>query len=163
MIVKDAMVVIHLAKITMLEKSCSFFGETYITKSVHNEIKMGTEKEYGDVLIIEDLIKKGKIIVMDVGGQTKPSPVAQFNIQGAEADAVNLYHNLKADFLATDDDNVRKKSDLLNLKVVGTLGILLKLYRERIISREKFEDCLKTLRKIGWFSNAIVDRLQMEE
>jgi len=161
-VVKDSMVVIHLAKITLLEKSCSFFKKVVIPEMVYREIMLGEEKGYPDVAIIRDLIKRGKITVRKVKDKRLIMRVNEFNIQRGEAEAVVLYWQENADYLATDDDNVRKKSVLLNLRVIGTPAITLKLYQKKIIDEAKFDESLAELRKIGWFSDAAIDKTLME-
>mgnify|MGYP001559168069 CR=1 FL=1 len=162
MIIKDTMVVIHLAKITMLEKSCGYFKDTAIPEAVRNEILFGKEKGYADVKVILDLIEAKKIIVKNVRNKGLIKKAEEFNMQRGEAEAVALYWQEKADYLATDDDNVRKKGTLLDIKVIGTPAIVLKLYKEKLIEREKFEESLSELRRIGWFSDTVIDKIKME-
>lgn len=57
---------------------------------------------------------------------------------------------------------MRKKSVLLNLRVIGTPAIILKLFQEEIVDETKFEDGLAESRKIGWFSEAVIDKILME-
>jgi len=57
---------------------------------------------------------------------------------------------------------VRKKKTLLNIEVVGTPVIILKLFMKRIIDENKAEQCVSELRKIGWFSNVVLDKILME-
>ncbi len=162
MIIKDAMVVIHLAKITLLEKSCEYFRSVVIPDRVHEEILGGKQRKYAEVGIILGLIEKRKIVVKKVKGGDDLRRLKEFNIQGGEAEVVALYWQEKAELLATDDDSVRKKSALLNIKVIGTPAIILKLYKEKLIREEKFEEGLSELRKIGWFSDAVIDKALME-
>ena len=86
----------------------------------------------------------------------------QFSIQGGEAEVVALYWQEKADIIATDDDNVRKKRGILNLNIIGTPAILMKLYQEKCINKDKAKQCISELRKMGWFSSAILDKILME-
>lgn len=162
MIIKDSMVLIHLAKITLLEKSCDFFKNVIIPGKVYDEILSGMEKGYPDITIITDLIRAKKIAVKKVRNKSLIEKAREFNIQKGEGEAVALYWEKKANYLATDDDNVRKKSIMLNVKVIGTPAIILKLYSEKLIKKEKFEESLRELRKIGWFSNAVIDRIMSE-
>lgn len=161
-VVKDSMVVIHLAKITLLEKSCSFFKKVVVPEIVYREIMIGREKGYPDVAMIKGLIKRRKITVRKVKYKRLIRRANEFNVQRGEAEAVALYWQEKADYLATDDDNVRKKSVMLNLRVIGTPAIVLKLYQEKIVGEAKFEEGLAELRKIGWFSDAVMDKISME-
>jgi len=161
MIIKDAMVVIHLAKIALLEKSCIYFKEVLIPRKVYSEV-IKDEESCPEVRLIKNLIDKNKIMVKEVKNKELIEKVNQFNIQGGEAEAVAIYWQENADYLATDDDNVRKKKHLLDLRVVGTPAMILKLYKEKMINKEKFIDSLGELRKIGWFSSTVIDKLLME-
>ena len=161
MIIKDAMVVIHLAKITLLEKSCDYFKKVIVPKKVYEEIGFCEEK-YTEIKIIQELIEKKKISVEEVKDKQLLKKANEFNLQRGEAESVALYWQEKADYLATDDDNVRKKSMILNIKIIGTPVIILKIYKEKMIRKEKFLESITKLRKIGWFSNAIIDKILME-
>ena len=161
MMIKDAMVVIHLAKITLLEKSCDYFKKVIIPKKVYEEITFCGEK-HTEIKIVKELIEKKKISVKEVKDKKLLKKSNEFSIQEGEAEAVALYWQEKADYLATDDDNVRKKSMILNIKIIGTPVIILKLYKEKMIEKEKFAESITKLRKIGWFSNAVIDKVLME-
>ncbi len=156
------MVMIHLAKITLLEKSCDYFKKVIIPKKVYEEITFNKEK-YAEVKVIKELIEKDKIVIKQVKDLQLIKKANEFNILKGEAEAVALYWQEKADYLATDDDNVRKKREILNLKMIGTPVIIFKLYKEKMIEKEKFVESITKLRKIGWFSNAVIDKILMEE
>jgi len=162
MIVKDSMVLLHLAKITLLENSCGYFKNVIIPEMIYDEILVGKEKGYLNAKIVIDFIEKKKITVKQVRNETLIKKAEEFNIQKGEAEAVALYWQEKADYLATDEDNVRKKSVLLDIKVIGTPAIILKLYKENFIEKEKFNESLAELRKIGWFSDTVIDKVKME-
>ncbi|MBI3027506.1 hypothetical protein HYY70_05325 [Candidatus Woesearchaeota archaeon] len=162
MIVKDAMILIHLAKITLLKKSCEYFRNVVIPEAVCSEILLGKSKGYDDATLIMELVKNKKIKVRRMVRNNMIKRAEEFNIQGGEAQAVALYWAEKADYLATDDDNVRRKSILLGINVIGTLSIVMKLYKQKTISKEKFEESLNELRKIGWFGDVVIDKTLME-
>ncbi len=161
-IIKDAMVLIHLAKLSILEKSCVYFKKVLIPQAVHQEILEGKEKSLSDAPIILGLVKNKKIIIKKVKDNNLIKKANQFNIQRGEAEAVALYWQEKANIIATDDDNVRKKKILLDINVIGTPVIILKLLKEKIIDENKAEQCISELRKIGWFSSAVLDKMLME-
>lgn len=161
MIVKDSMVLIHLAKLTILETSCDYFRNVSIPKMVHQEVT-GSGELHPDTVVISNMINKGKIKVRSVKDKKLIEKANQFNIQKGEAECVALYWQENAKFLATDDDNVRKKSVILDIPIIGTPSIMLKLYKEKQIGREKFEESISELRKIGWFSNAVLDKISAE-
>jgi len=161
-LIKDAMVVIHLAKITLLESSCDYFKKVIIPRKVYEEIMAGEDKGYIDVKITDELISKNKIIIKKINNEKFLKKANEFGIQRGEAESVALYWQEKADYLATDDDNVRQKSFILDIKLIGTPTIILKLYKERIINKEKAILSINELKKIGWFNNIIIDKMLME-
>ena len=159
-IIKDAMVLIHLAKLSLLEKSCDYFKKAIIPNLVYQEIIK--HKDYPDTKIIENLIKNNKITMKNIKNKNLIKKANEFNIQHGEAEALALSWQEKADLLATDDDNVRKKKDLLDIKLIGTPTIILKLYNEKFINKEKLLLTIDKLREIGWFNNALLDSIIME-
>ena len=162
MIIKDSMIVIHLAKLSILEKSCIHFKETVIPELVYEEIMKGKEKNFPEIPIITKLIKEKKIKIKKVKEKNLIEKANQFNIQRGEAETIALYWQEKADLIATDDDNVRKKRTLLNINIIGTPAIIVKLYRKNLIDKNKAEQCTSELRKMGWFSNSVIDQIKLE-
>ena len=162
MIVQDAMVVIHLAKITLLEKSCEYFQHAVIPEAVYDEVMQGKEKGYPDATVVEELVKRDKLVVRKVRDRVLVKRAREFNLQRGEAEALVLYWQEKADYLASDDDSVRKKRIVLAIRLIGTPAILSTLYRERLIEKRKLRESLAELRNIGWFSSAVIDRILME-
>jgi predicted nucleic acid-binding protein len=161
LIVKDATVLIHLAKITTLAASCQHFQYVITPEKVYREMMKGLERGETDALIVEDMVKAG-MIKIKTADDSLVSRVAQFNVSGGEAEAVALYWKENASFLATDDDNVRKKRLLLGVEVIGTPAILLALLKSKLISGKKYGEAVAELRKIGWFSNAVLDHALTE-
>ena len=161
MVVKDAMVIIHLAKITLLEKSCDYFKDVVIPELVYNEAVV-KGKEHPEAMMIKELAEKNKIKVKKINNKILINKANQYNIQRGEAESVSLYWQDEGDLLATDDDNVRKKGVVLNLNIIGTPAIIFKLYKDNIIDKKKFRESISQLRKIGWFSNAVLDKVLME-
>ena len=161
MIVKDSMVVIHLAKMAVLEKCCRYFGEVVVPEKVYEEIMFCRGKNV-EVNVIDELVEKKKIVVKKVLNDNLLKMAYQFNIQRGEAEAVALYWQEEADYFASDDSNVRKKKVLLELNLIGTPVILLKLFRDKKITKNEFLISVGVLKKVGWFSNAVIDKLLME-
>jgi len=162
MIIKDAMVIIHLAKITLLEKSCNYFKKVAIPDKVYEEIIAGKEKGYSEVIIIDNLIKMKKIEVKKTNNKLYIKKLNEFNIHGGEAEAVALYLEEKAEYLASDDDNLRRKREMLNINIIGTPAIIIKLFKEKNIEKDKFLESVRKLKEIGWFSNSVIDKMLMD-
>ncbi len=150
---------IHLSKLTLLEKSCELFGTVFMPERVHEEtVKKGKEEGYEDAVLIGEIVEKDLIEIRKVHDEELIERANRFNIQAGEAEAVALYWQEEADILATDDDNVRGKRVILELNLIGTPAIILKLLESGIVSGRKFRESLDSLREIGWFSNIVIDR-----
>ena len=153
------MILIHLAKMTLLDTSSDYFGEVFVPEQVKKEV---LNPIYPDAKIIEASFASGKIKVRAVKNKKLIERANEFNIQRGEAEAVALYWEMNADLIATDDDNVRKKRDVLRLNIIGTPAIILRLFKEKKINRPKLEESIRKLREIGWFSNTIWDKIRLE-
>lgn len=164
MLVKDAMVVIHLAKMTLLQASCAAFGPVLIPPRVRDEVLAGKEQGYPDAAILEDHLQAGDIEVVDLGpeGDRALSDLDRLSVRGGEAEAVALCWQEDIERLATDDDNVRDKQEILRIRCVGTPALLLSLYKRGAIDRPKLSRALDTLERIGWFSQPVLDKIRME-
>ncbi len=162
-VVKDAMVLINLAKTTTLEKSCDYFENVFIAEEVFKEaVILGKQKGMADAILIENLVKQNKIKVKKVKNRNSIKLSNELNIYGGEAESLIIYKEENADFLISDDDNLRKKKYLVNANIIGSLAVLLKLRKTKKIGKEKFLTAIQTIRRIGWFSSSIIDRVLME-
>ncbi len=69
-------------------------------------------------------------------------------IERGETEAILLCHELRADYLLIDDKKAREKAELLDIKCIGTLGLLFLARQKGIIGdlRPLFEELLKKQR-----------------
>lgn len=162
MIVMDSMVLIHLAKVSLLEKSCEYFKKVLIPEEVQKEVLKGKEKGYEDYKLVQELIRSKKLVVEKVKDKRLLHRAYEFNVKRGEGEALALTWQENADFLATDDDTVRKRAHLLNVRLIGTPAVMLALYRKGYMDRDKLRQSLNELRKIGWFSNSVIDKILLE-
>ena len=157
-VIKDATVLILLAKGMLLRESCEYFGGVVIPQQVKDEVT----NDKPDSAIINMLIKEKIITVKKIKNKDYITKANEFNVQRGEAEAVALYWESNANLLATDDDNVRKKRELLQINTIGTPAIMLKMYQKRKISKEKLLRSIDIIKKIGWFSSTIWDKINLE-
>lgn len=158
-IVKDAMVVIHLAKTLLLEETCNFFGTAIIPKLVHDEILRGKKEHNDDVIEFKRAINNGLLQIKKVHNPALIEKANQYNIYRGEAEAVALFWQEKADLLATDDDNVRKKKDALRIKLIGTPAIIMNLFQSNYVDINKYLLAVRKLKEIGWFASSVFDKM----
>jgi len=161
LIVKDTMVLIHLAHTGTLEAACKAFRKVVIPEQVYQEVNAGKESHGEDVGAVDQMVKSGAITISKARRELV-SKANAFNIQRGEAEAVALYWQEDADLLATDDDNVRRKKDALRIKIIGTPAILIRMIRDGAVDREVYLNAVRHLRKAGWFSSIIYDTMMAE-
>ncbi|MDD5616845.1 MAG: hypothetical protein PHH85_11675 [Candidatus Methanoperedens sp.] len=161
--IKDSMILIHLVKLAVLEESCRHFGNVLIPEKVYEEaVLAGTEKGYPDALIIEQEIKGNLIKIKKVLDKKKVDNLRLFGLHQGEAEAVALYFQENAQFLATDDDTCRRNRIMLGINIVGSPAIIIMLFRKGRISREKAIDCVSVLETIGWFDENVMHEMNRQ-
>ena len=63
LVVKDATVLIHLAKISLLGKSCEYFRNVFIPELAHQEVQRGLLAGHADATLISEAVKEKRIRV----------------------------------------------------------------------------------------------------
>jgi predicted nucleic acid-binding protein len=120
-IVKDSMILIHMAKMRILIDSCRYFGDVLIPTKVYEETVInGKEKGHPDALIIEQAITSDLIKIREIEDKKKVDNLRIFGLHLGEAEAVALYFQVKAQFLASDDDTCRRNRIILGINIIGT-------------------------------------------
>jgi predicted nucleic acid-binding protein len=155
-VVKDSMALIHLAKMHILTDSCQYFGDVIIPTKVYEETVInGKKKGHPDALIIQQTINSNLIKIKEIKNKDNVDNLRLFGLHLGEAEAVALYFQEKAQFLATDDDTCRKNRIILGINIIGSPAIILMLLRKALITRKKAIDCISALETIGWFDTEV--------
>jgi len=161
--VKDSMILIHLAKMHILNDSCKYFGKIIIPTKIYEEtVVIGKQKGHPDALIIEKAITSDLIKIKEVRNKKKVSDLKIFGLHLGEAEAVALYFQEQAHFLATDDDTCRRNRIILGINIIGSPAIVLALFRKGAIARRKVLDCVSTLETIGWFDSEVINEMRRQ-
>ena len=151
MIVSNSGPLIHLAKIDKLILLKGLFGEVIIPLQVKMEVvDAGKEEGMADAFLIEGEIENGWIIID--GNITDFEDIARnVGIDEGGAAAIMLARKMKKPILL-DDLAARRFAIGLGLEVVGSIGVLLKCRKLKIILNREALDCLEKLARIMWLS-----------
>lgn len=142
--VSDANVLIHFAKLNQLELLRGTFSEIFITNIVHNEsVTQGKLSNKKDLFILEDFIQKGFITVKKIAQEKVNAIMKKYNIHDGESSVIALAKKYKINYCLTNEIQVRNVIRSEGLKVIGTLGIILKSYTIKKINKTKCIDLLK--------------------
>ncbi len=152
----DSCSIILLAKASVLEKTL----ETHIlliTTEVYKEIMEGKKKMFKDALLIEKLKKENKINIIKTDAVLKKKMMQDFNMGDGEASVISSAVK-KNIIVAIDNKQGRKAAEINNLKLVGSIEIIVSLLKKKKIGYEKALESLKILKEEGWFDNNLIEK-----
>ena len=66
-------------------------------------------------------------------------------LDAGESEALIMYDEQKADLLLMDEHKGRSVAKLLNIRYIGTVGILLLAYDKGILQRDDVKSCLDAM------------------
>ncbi|MCK4487655.1 MAG: DUF3368 domain-containing protein [Desulfobacterales bacterium] len=120
---------LHIDKISLLAE---LFGTVYIPEAVDNEVNVVflSCEEW------QKCVEGEQIIIQPISNTILAKQMVPFLHQG-EAEAICLGLEKKAKLCLIDDKDARTIAELNNLRVTGTLGILLKAKKTGSISSVK--------------------------
>lgn len=144
MIVSNTSPLIYLAKIGKLELLKSLFKEIIIPRQVYDEIMKGKEENYLDALFIESAVKDGWIIINETIIEKEFKNFSR-ELDLGELALLSLSIKLKPSLILIDDASARMIAESKGFNAKGTLYVLLKAYKEKIISKQEIKKCVNEL------------------
>ena len=129
-IVSNTTPIISLLKLNRLELLQKLYKQIYIPTAVYNEIEAGKAKEY-----YKDLSEINWINIAEI--QDKQAVKYFLDLDAGEAEAIVLATELNADLIILDEKLGRFHAKHADLKVTGTIGILIKAKSEALIGKLK--------------------------
>lgn len=140
--VSNAGPLIHLAQIDKLE-ILKLFGEILVSEEVYLEAakegKAGSEKIKG---IGNIAIKR----LSEDGNNLAARLQVKYELDLGEATSLALAQQEKIRLFVTDDLDAREVGKFLGFEVHGTLSIILRAFREKMISKESVIETVKKLK-----------------
>ena len=123
-VVSDTGPLISLGLLNRLELFTTLFDDIYIPNAVWEEIQQ---------IRIFDNISEIKMFLRErvkrIAGENNLLPFVDYG----ESEAILLYKEIKADYLVIDDKKARDIAEALQVKCIGTIGILYRAKQKRII------------------------------
>jgi len=165
-VVSDSTPLIYLARIGRLSVIREVFKRIFIPKAVFDEtVTRGKALNMSDASIIEK-----DVGVWIIKKQVKPEVDAEYRFLDAntrlglgEKEALKLCKQLKAEYFIVDDKEARRVSRILNIKPVGTCGIIVQAWRHGSISSKETLRILDDLVKVGFRIGPRVYRRVLDE
>ncbi len=164
--VSDSTPLIYLAKIGRLSLLKGVFKSIYVPEAVFDEaVTQGKALNMIDAFIIEKAV--GDWIIRE---RVEPEVDAEYRfidtntrLGTGEKEALKLCKQLGARYFIADDREARRVSRILNIKPVGTLGVLVEAYRQGLIAKAEALQILEALMKTGFRMSVSVYRRVLDE
>jgi predicted nucleic acid-binding protein len=156
----DATPLIYLGKARILEKLSCLDEEKVIPQSVYEEvISVGKQKEKSDALYVERIVtsfftvRKNKLI-LSLRENTLLSPSDKAVIACAkECNGIVI----------ADDEQVRKISSAQDIEHHGTIYVLFRLLRKKVVKRKEVKNILDIMINNGWYCSIDLYNYVMRE
>lgn len=157
-IVFDSMVLIHLARLGILNEKLAWYEEVLIPETVWRETTSQPEK-YPDALAIAQSLLKAKNVKIIPSKYQKEQLELLGLIQG-ERESVSIFLEEKADFICSNDPIFRTIAPLLHLRILDTVGLIIDQTKEKSITISKGVSLLKELSRIARYSSRYIEGVQ---
>ncbi len=145
-IVSDTTPIITLSKIKRLDLLEKLFKNIIIPRAVYDELtsnaqfqeeaQMINDAEYIKVVEVED--SKAVELLQRVTG-----------LDLGESEAIIYTDNYKAGLLLIDEAKGRKVAKQMGLSIMGTVGILMAAYDEKLISSNEIKEYIEIMKNVG--------------
>ena len=147
MIIGDSSALVALAVVNQLELLEKLYDKLYIPQAVFDEVTQ-VGKPQSDKLrrFLQSRVKRVDLTLTQLG------------LGLGELEAITLYKELDADVLLIDDNRAKKYASLNGVKVIGSLGVLIKAKEEGHI--EKVKTFLDELQKSEvYISHKLIEKV----
>lgn len=128
-IIADSSALISLAVCNKLELIEKLFDNIYVPQAVYEEIDVKNKPEANKLKVF----LKNKVQKIDLSNYI----ISSLKLGIGELEAMALYKKLNADFLLTDDKQARKIAEYNNIKIIGSIGVLISAKKHGYINEIK--------------------------
>jgi len=145
---------IHLTLAGLLDYVFELFDLIIIPPQVYDEIIVkGKEQGHSDAYILERAIKNEKIKVKTV--KKSNDMISSIKLHEAEINAILLVIQSNTDTILLDDEEARIYARKLGIRVSGTLGILIRLFKNKLFEKSEAVQYLRKVNEIMYLSSDV--------
>jgi len=153
-IVSNTSPLIWLSKIGRIMLLKKLFGEVIIPEEVYREtVDKGLKEGFSDALAIKECIEQGWIKISKLNENEiklcEKMIVHAFEIHLGEAQAILLARKIDT-LLLMDESSGRAFAETLGLKVKGTLYVIMRALREKLLDKAEAKEIVLTLVSKGF-------------
>jgi len=145
-VVSDTTPLISFLKINKLHLFEKIFGKVIIPQAVFDELTKNIRFSIESEQIIRE-----KFIVVENVHNTEAVDILRraTGLDKGESESIVLADELKADLLLMDEAKGRDVSIQMGHQIMGTIGVLMAAYEEKLLSADDIKECINNLKKAG--------------
>jgi len=157
--VSNSSPLIHLARLGKLGYMKQVFASVIIPPTVRKEtIEAGKSDGYSDALNLERLEREGWLKTQELSTRSKRLATELGQVVGkGEAEAIALALE-KNDVLFIDDLHGRRTAELYEIETTTTLGLILELLADRVLTSIEYQRNVKAYGSQGWISGDVIQQ-----
>lgn len=145
-VISDTTPIITLSKIKRLDLLQKLFENIMIPKAVYNELTSNIQFQNE----AEAIMNAKYIKVVDVHDEKSVELLRRATgLDLGESEAIIYTDDCKAELLLIDEVKGRKVAKQMGLSVMGTVGILMSAYEEKLISADEIREYIITMKEAG--------------
>lgn len=130
-----------------------YANTAYVTDFVAAENMKGIAQGHNGLVAIRQALLDGWIKELTLKSKTEKRLFESFSISLGLGEASSMAISKTRDLVfACDDRMARKESELLEIKLTGTVGILAKAVRSKAVNGTKADEILKAMIRHGFYS-----------
>lgn len=153
-IVFDSCVLSNFALSDSLHIVKKLYGDSsYITDFVSAENLRGILKGYSGLLKVSEAIKEGWLKEITLSGTKEKALFESLSVSLGFGEASSIaVAKTRGYVFACDDRVARREADLLGVKLTGTIGILVKSVKKKMIKGKESDAILNRMVENGFYS-----------
>lgn len=150
-IISNTTPIITLLSVSSLDLLKDIYGEIILPKGVFEEIEEGKNKQF-----YEDLTKFNWIKIVDISDK-EPIKYLQ-DLDKGKAEVIVLANEINADLVIIDENIGRNYAKYFDLKLTGTIGVLLKAVKLGLV--KEIKPLLVQMQENGiWLNNKLISNI----
>lgn len=160
MLVSNASTLVLLAKIECLETFIELSPIIEIPAQVKNEVLFHEVSYYAK--LINKLIQNEKIKVRSIDYDKIKEIMLEFRMDEGESATYVLFNKEKHKAILTDDRELIKLCKLENVPFICAMAVVIRLFEESKLSKEKAIEKLKKLNEVGRYSKELYEHFKKQ-
>jgi len=130
-----------------------YANSSYVTNFVMAENLRGILSGYNKLVYVNETLKEGLIKETALKGEKEKTSFETLSVSLGFGEASSIaIAKTRGYVFACDDKAARREADLLDVKLTGTIGIIIKTVKKKVISRQKTDVILNQMIANGFYS-----------